>query len=82
MNGTVSYISADSLTEDTKAGPLTFYRVKVNIGEKEFKGKSAMDIEVRPGMTATVDIKTGDRTILSYLLKPITKTLNQSMGEK
>lgn len=82
MKGTVSYISADSLTEDTKAGPLTFYRVKVNIGEKEFKGKSAMDIEVRPGMTATVDIKTGDRTILSYLLKPITKTLNQSMGEK
>jgi adhesin transport system membrane fusion protein len=82
MKGTVSYISADSLTEDTKAGPLTFYRVKVNIGEKEFRGKSAMDIEVRPGMTATVDIKTGDRTILSYLLKPITKTLNQSMGEK
>lgn len=82
MKGTVSYISADALTEDAKTGPVTYYRVKVNIGEKDFKGKSVSDIEVRPGMTATVDIKTGDRTVLSYLLKPITKTLHQSMGEK
>jgi len=82
MNGVVSYVSPDTLIEDTKAGPITYYRVKVNIGEREFKGKAAGDIEVRPGMTATVDIKTGGRSVLSFLLKPITKTLNESMGER
>ena len=82
MNGTVSYVSADSLSEETKAGPMTFYRVKVNIQESSFKGKAADDIEVRPGMTATVDIKTGSRSILSFILKPITKTFTQSFGER
>jgi len=33
-------------------------------------------------MTATVDIKTGSRSILSYILNPLAKTLRQSMGEK
>ncbi len=82
MKGDVSYISPDTLTEDTKLGIVTYYRVKVNIGEREFKGRIASDIEVRPGMTATVDIKTGSRTILAYLLKPVSKTIEQSMGEK
>lgn len=33
-------------------------------------------------MTATVDIKTGSRSILSFILKPITKTFTQSFGER
>lgn len=82
MKGKVSYVSADTLTEETKTGPMTYYRVKVNIGEKDFLGKNAQDIEVRPGMTATVDIKSGDRSVLSYLLKPITKTLGSAFGER
>lgn len=82
MKGKVSYVSADTLTEETKTGPMVYYRVKVNIGEKELMSKSANDIEVRPGMTATVDIKSGDRSVLSYLLKPITKTLGSSFGER
>lgn len=82
MKGTVTYVSADSLSEETKTGPMTYYRVKVNILESEYKGKAATDIEVRPGMTATVDIKTGSRSILSFILKPITKTFTQSFGER
>jgi adhesin transport system membrane fusion protein len=82
MKGVVSYVSPDTLIEDTKAGPLTYYRVKVIIGESEIKGKAAGDIEVRPGMTATIDIKTGGRSVLSFLMKPITKTLHDSMGER
>lgn len=82
MKGTVTYVSADSLSEETKAGPITYYRVKVNILESEYKGKSVSDIEVRPGMTATVDIRTGSRSVLSFILKPITKTFTQSFGER
>lgn len=81
MKGDVTYVSPDTLVEETKMGPLTYYRVKVNIGEAEYKEK-APDIEVRPGMTATVDIKTGSRSVLSFILKPITKTLSESLGER
>lgn len=82
MKGTVSYVSADSLTEETKMGPSTYYRVKVNILESEYKDKGPDDLEVRPGMTASVDMKTGTRSVLSFILKPVTKTLTESLGER
>lgn len=82
MNGTVSYVSADSLTEETRTGPVTYYRVKVNIHESEYKEKASEDLEVRPGMTASVDMKTGARSVLSFILKPVTKTLTDSLGER
>lgn len=83
MSGKVVYVSADSLQEDTKNGPMSFYRVKVAITEKDFKRNERInDIEVRPGMTATVDIQTGKRSVLSYLLKPVTKTFTEAFGER
>jgi adhesin transport system membrane fusion protein len=82
MNGKVTYVSPDTLSEETKAGPITYYRVKVNIAEKAFKGDKASEIEVRPGMTATVDIQTGKRSVMSYLTKPLTKTFSESFGER
>jgi len=33
-------------------------------------------------MTATVDIKSGDRTVMSYLIKPISKMMRESLNEK
>ena len=83
MSGKVTYVSADTLQEDSKAGPVTYYRVKAAIAEKDFKGSERVsDIEVRPGMTATVDIQTGKRSVLSYLLKPVTKTFTEAFGER
>jgi adhesin transport system membrane fusion protein len=35
-----------------------------------------------PGMTAQVDIRTGKRSVMDYLLKPVRKTLIESMGER
>ena len=82
MQGQVHYISPDVLTEDTKQGPMTYYRVRVMITGTEFKGDKASQIQVRPGLTASVEIKAMDRTVLSYLTKPLTKTMSMSMGEK
>jgi len=82
MTGKVTYVSADTLTEDTRNGPASYYRVKVAIAEKDFNGAASQAIEVRPGMTATVDIQTGKRSILSYLTKPLTKTFSESFGER
>ncbi len=82
MNGEVSYISPDVLTEDTKQGPHSYYRVRIRITNAEFKGKKASEIHIRAGLTASVDIKAMERTVLSYLTKPVTKTFSQSMGER
>jgi adhesin transport system membrane fusion protein len=82
MKGKVTYVSPDTLSEDTKTGPTMFYRVKVGIAEKDFKGDKSSEIEVRPGMTASVDIQTGKRSVLSYLTKPLTKTFTESFGER
>ena len=82
MRGEVSYISPDVLMEETKQGPVSYFRVRVKVTGKEFKGPKADAIRLRAGLTATVEIKAQDRTVLSYLTKPITKTLSQSMGER
>lgn len=82
MQGNVSYISPDVLTEETKQGPMTYYRVRVMITGTEFKGDKASQIQVRPGLTANVEIKAMERTVLSYLIKPLSKTMSMSMGEK
>jgi adhesin transport system membrane fusion protein len=82
MQGKVSYISPDVLTEDSKQGPVTYYRVRIEITSAEFKGEKAKEIHLRAGLTATVEIKAMERTVLSYLTKPISKTFSQSMGER
>lgn len=86
LNGQVSYISPDALTERTPQGEVAYYRVQVTIDLAflSAKNKNAPDkiIEVQPGMTGTVDIETGKHTILSYITKPVTKTISESMNEK
>lgn len=82
LHGKVSYISPDTLTEDTKQGPFSYYRVRIELTQTEFKGNKARDIKLRPGLSASVDIKAMERSVLSYLTKPLVKTLGQSMGER
>lgn len=83
LKGHVSYVSPDTLLDETRQqGVVPYYRVQVVLDEKQFHGKKAEAIDVRPGMTATVEIKAQERTILSYLTKPVTKTISESMGER
>jgi adhesin transport system membrane fusion protein len=81
--GRVSYISPDTLAEQAPGmQEHTYYRVHVRVDTnsmKKFEGKA---IRLQPGMTATVEIKTGNNTVLSYLLKPVIKTLSESLGER
>lgn len=81
MDGTVVYISPDTLMEQTPKGEMPYYRVQIRIKGAEFQGR-AKDIVIRPGMTATVEIKALERTVLNYLTKPITKTLSEGLGER
>jgi adhesin transport system membrane fusion protein len=83
LKGHVSYLSPDTLLDETRQqGVIPYYRVQIVLDDKQFHGKKAQDIDARPGMTATVEIKAQERTILSYLTKPVTKTISESMGER
>lgn len=67
LTGKVERIAADTTTERDNQ---TFYRVIVSrqAGDND---SQAEKLDLIPGMVATVDITTGDRTVLDYLMKPI-----------
>lgn len=81
-NGRVTYISPDTLTEQKPSGEQIFYRVNVTADARSLRPRVGERIEIQPGMTAIVEIKTGKNTVLGYLLKPISKTFGDSMGER
>ncbi len=82
LEGSVSYISPDTLTEQGKDGaPYSYYRVHVTIHEEQ-PNPRASQMNIMLGMTGGVDIRTGKRSVLSYLAKPIVKTLGSAMNER
>lgn len=82
-SGQVSYISPDTLVDQGAGTEQTYYRVHLKVDASHLRPRrSGEKIELQPGMVATVEIKTGDATVMHYLLKPIVKTLNESMGER
>jgi adhesin transport system membrane fusion protein len=80
--GEVIYISADTLNEEVRGNELPYYRVQIKTRAHNLVSRSNQRIEIQPGMTATVEIKSGSNTVLRYLTKPITKTINESLGER
>lgn len=80
--GKVIYISPDTLAEQKAQGDQVYYRVHVSTDTKTMHPRADEKIEIQPGMTATAEIKTGRNTVLKFLLKPITKTVSGSFGER
>jgi adhesin transport system membrane fusion protein len=79
FKGEVVYVSPDTLTEETQRGPQPYYRVHVRIGEKDFDNDKAKRMDVRPGMTAQVDLVVAKRSVLSYLVNPVSKVMSQAL---
>lgn len=82
LAGEVIYISADTLNEEVRGNDQPYYRVQIKTQARNLVGRQNQRIEIQPGMTATVDIKTGSKTVWRYLTKPITKTMQESLGER
>ena len=82
LSGKLTYISADTLNEDLRQGEQPYYRAQVRTTGRQFSGRPHENLEIQPGMTATIEVKTGQRTVFQYLTKPIVKTLDQSLGER
>ena len=82
LTGKVTYISSDTLTEETRNGTMPYYRVNVSLGAANAGNPRAQEIKITPGMTASVDIRSNSRSVLNYLLKPVHKTLDESLKER
>ncbi len=80
LQGTVEFISPDTLKEEKTQREETYYKVIVRTDTSvlHYNGK---DLPVLPGMTTTVDIKTGTTTVANSLLKPLLR-LKEAFREK
>ncbi|MDE7590819.1 HlyD family type I secretion periplasmic adaptor subunit [Enterobacter bugandensis] len=76
LTGVVEHLSSDTLIDEEKArtgrGDSTYYRVYVRTDQAALHVKDKT-FPIIPGMVANVEIRTGEKSILSYLLKPILK---------
>jgi membrane fusion protein, adhesin transport system len=84
LKGKVERISADTIVEDkSKEGdkPESFYRVMVRT-EKNFLGTQEQPLPIIPGMVATVEILTGKKSVLDYLVKPARMLTGEALRER
>jgi membrane fusion protein, adhesin transport system len=83
LSGVVTYISADTINDEVRTpNEKPFFKVLVKATGKNYLGKAAESIKIQPGMTGTVEIKTGSKSVWKYLTKPLSKTLSESLGER
>lgn len=79
LEGEVANISADSLL-DQNTGE-TFYQVQVATPVSELE-KDGRKYPIIPGMVTSVEIITGEKSVLDYLLKPINKARSEALTER
>ena len=81
LEGQVVNVSADTLIDKNDREAKPYYQIYVRT-EKNYLGKPDRPLPVIPGMTNTVDILTGHKTVLSYLLKPLRRAQSESLRER
>lgn len=87
LEGKVEYLSPDTLRDERRTGQFNmnseevYYRVLVRTEGRPLTDKTGKALPIIPGMIANVDIKTGHKTVMQYLFKPITR-LKQAMQER
>ncbi len=82
LSGRVEHISADAIVDDRPGVmPESYYLVRVRTSQGSH-GAGERKLRVIPGMQATVDIRTGRRTVLQYLLKPVLRAKENALRER
>jgi adhesin transport system membrane fusion protein len=80
--GKLIYISSDTLVEQGPNGQsMSYYRVQVRLDAQQSNQMLAR-MPLKPGMTATIDVKTRTRSLLQYLLKPVIKSFSGALNER
>ena len=82
LTGSLTYISSDTLVEQQPSGQTSSsYRVQVRLDPKQVNPK-LLAADLKPGMTVGLDIMTGKRSVLSYVIKPITRAFQGAGAQK
>lgn len=76
MEAVVENISPDTVTNER--GDQTYYMVRVRTTQPQLNDK----MPILPGMTAEVDVLTGQKTVMSYLLKPVLRAHERALSER
>lgn len=79
LKAKLEQIGADTITDEDKK--TTYYIIKLRT-ERSHLGTDEKPLLIIPGMVASVDIITGKKTVLSYLLKPIIKARSEALHER
>lgn len=72
LNGKVTMISPDTLRDEVKQDQF-YYRVCIRTDSDKLSNNAGQEFNITPGMVATVDIRTGSKTVMDYLIKPFNK---------
>ena len=80
LKAKVEHISADTIEDEQQKGE-TFYRIRLRT-DRAYLGTEQDPLPIIPGMTASVDILTGEKTVLDYLLKPVLKVRERALRER
>jgi len=78
LEGTVSQIAADA--NDARSGN-PYFRVIIKT-KHAYLGEGGVKLPITPGMQATIDIRTGERTVLHYLMRPVLKLKSEAFRER
>lgn len=87
LDGIVTLLSPGALRDEKRPSDLNldpneaYYRVLVKTGSSKLTDSEGKVLPIIPGMIASVDIKTGEKTIFQYLIKPITR-MKQALQER
>ncbi|WP_394727368.1 HlyD family type I secretion periplasmic adaptor subunit [Altererythrobacter sp. GH1-8] len=79
LSGRVRQVSADSIYDEAERE--TYYTVLIET-DRAYLTRGGQQLPIVPGMICDVEIITGSKTVLSYLLKPVTRALNEAMTER
>jgi adhesin transport system membrane fusion protein len=74
----LEHISADTITDENGE---SFYLIKVRT-DKDYLGTKDGSLKIISGMTATVDILTGEKSVLDYILKPVLRAREKALRER
>ena len=72
LEGEVAVISPDTIQDEVRRD-VYYYRVYIRTHSNHLENKHKQQFPIFPGMVASVDIKTGNKSVLDYLLKPFNK---------
>lgn len=84
LKGKVIHISSDTLLDNTQPAQQSgYYQVNIELlGAEHLDNQKSKEIQAKLGMSATVDIKVSQRSLFTYLIKPVTRGFSGALNEQ